>query len=245
MADVVLATSEAWLPVLDRVQPAQARRRHARRLEHARQARRTRLGPRRASARPTQTLVVAAFGLTHPQQLVGHAAAALTACSKTATRIIFASLGHAPDELPLAHPRLTIVRPGPQDAADLARLLAASDLFLAPYSDGVSTRRTTLMAALQHGLCVVTTEGEDPRPPLHEPAMAAVPVADRAAFAALTRALAADPDCAPALRSRGARALRAALFVGGHRRAVRRDDGRSRPSLSHAGRPRGSGCAEQ
>lgn len=32
--------------------------------------------------------------------------------------------------------------------------MAASDLFLAPYSDGVTTRRTILMAALQHGLCI-------------------------------------------------------------------------------------------
>ena len=193
LADVVLATSEAWLPVLARVRPRQRvavtpvgsnmpdkrAERHAARVE---------LGALDA------TLVVAAFGLAHPQQLVGHAAAALAAVLEDGHDVVFASLGHAPDELALAHPRLRIVRPGPQDAADLARLLAAADLFLAPYSDGVSTRRTTLMAALQHGLCVVTTAGRDPSPPLQEPAMAAAPVSDRAGFARLTRDLAADPE---------------------------------------------------
>jgi glycosyltransferase involved in cell wall biosynthesis len=44
-------------------------------------------------------------------------------------------------------------------AADVAGCLAASDLYLSPFVDGVSTRRTTLMAALQHRLAVVGTRG--------------------------------------------------------------------------------------
>ncbi len=38
-------------------------------------------------------------------------------------------------------------------------LLQASDLFLAPLVDGVSTRRTTVIAALGHGLPIVGTDG--------------------------------------------------------------------------------------
>lgn len=37
---------------------------------------------------------------------------------------------------------------------------AAMDIYLAPYFDGVSTRRTTLMAALQHEIPTVGTSGE-------------------------------------------------------------------------------------
>lgn len=41
----------------------------------------------------------------------------------------------------------------------LSRHLQACDLLLQPYADGASTRRTTLMAALAHGIPVVTTFG--------------------------------------------------------------------------------------
>jgi Glycosyl transferases group 1 len=51
---------------------------------------------------------------------------------------------HAADELPLQ---------------DLSRHLSACDLMIQPYPDGVSTRRTSAMAALAHGRPVVTTVG--------------------------------------------------------------------------------------
>jgi glycosyltransferase involved in cell wall biosynthesis len=44
-------------------------------------------------------------------------------------------------------------------AADLSRHLSACDLMLQPYPDGVSTRRTSMMAALSHGLAAATTIG--------------------------------------------------------------------------------------
>lgn len=43
---------------------------------------------------------------------------------------------------------------------ELSHLIAACDLMVQPYSDGVSTRRTTVMAALNHAKPVVTTMGE-------------------------------------------------------------------------------------
>jgi hypothetical protein len=42
---------------------------------------------------------------------------------------------------------------------ELSRHLAACDLLLQPYPDGVSTRRTSVMAGLAHGLPIVTTTG--------------------------------------------------------------------------------------
>jgi glycosyltransferase involved in cell wall biosynthesis len=42
---------------------------------------------------------------------------------------------------------------------DISRRLAACDLLLQPYPDGVSARRTSAMAGLAHGLPVVTTSG--------------------------------------------------------------------------------------
>jgi glycosyltransferase involved in cell wall biosynthesis len=55
--------------------------------------------------------------------------------------------------------RSRIVAPGwlPSDALSLH--LQAADLAVQPYPDGASSRRTTLMAALSHGIPVVTTRG--------------------------------------------------------------------------------------
>jgi glycosyltransferase involved in cell wall biosynthesis len=44
-------------------------------------------------------------------------------------------------------------------AANVSRHLQACDLLVQPYPDGVSTRRTTVMAALAHGRPVVTNLG--------------------------------------------------------------------------------------
>ncbi len=74
-----------------------------------------------------------------------------------------------------------------------ANLLAA-DLGAFPYRDGISFRRGSLMAALAHGLPVVSTT---PRVPLAEVVdgenMALVPPGDPHALAACLAALAADP----------------------------------------------------
>jgi len=191
LADAVLVTAEPWLAVLRGVNRNM-------RVDvmpvgsNMPDQRADRAAARASLAASKNMLVISTFGMTHPHQLVGHVAAAVEVSLEAGHEIIFVNLGRAPDELPVRHPRLRIVRPGPQDGVKLARLLAATDLFLAPYCDGVTTRRTTLMAAAQHGLCVVTTQGECAHQTLSAPALAVVPVSDSAAFAALSRALAGD-----------------------------------------------------
>lgn len=84
---------------------------------------------------------------------------------------------------------------GSLDASELSCRLQACDLLLQPYPDGASTRRTTLMAALAHGLPVVTTVGR-----LSEPfwkqsdAVAVAPAGDAAALAQAVARLAAEPE---------------------------------------------------
>ena len=48
---------------------------------------------------------------------------------------------------------------GEASAADISRHLNACDVMIQPYVDGVSSRRTTTMAGLAHGLPIVTNEG--------------------------------------------------------------------------------------
>jgi glycosyltransferase involved in cell wall biosynthesis len=52
-----------------------------------------------------------------------------------------------------------VVAPGPLPALAVAEYLLTCDLMIQPYPDGVSTRRTTLMASLANGVPVLTTLG--------------------------------------------------------------------------------------
>jgi glycosyltransferase involved in cell wall biosynthesis len=55
--------------------------------------------------------------------------------------------------------RLPIVSPGFLTPEDLSAWLQLTDIFLMPHISGLSAKRSTLMAALQHGLPVVGTKG--------------------------------------------------------------------------------------
>ena len=46
-------------------------------------------------------------------------------------------------------------------APEASQAFSAADVLALPFSDGISERRTTLMAGLQHGLAVVTTVGHN------------------------------------------------------------------------------------
>ena len=82
---------------------------------------------------------------------------------------------------------------GPLTASDISRHLSACDVMVQPYPDGVSSRRTSLMGGLSHGLPIVTTLGH-----LTEPfwarsgAVALAPVGDVAAIRGATEQLLAS-----------------------------------------------------
>jgi glycosyltransferase involved in cell wall biosynthesis len=94
---------------------------------------------------------------------------------------------------------------GALDAADLSLHLCACDVMLQPYIDGVTSRRGSTMAALAHGVPVITTIG-----PLTEPlwaeskAVALVPVEDVKALVETTKRLLPDA----AVRNNMSRAAR-------------------------------------
>ncbi len=73
--------------------------------------------------------------------------------------------------------------------------LQACDMVVQPYPDGVSTRRTTAMAALAHGVPMVTTVGRLSEPFWStSPAVTVVPAGDASALAAAASELARDTD---------------------------------------------------
>jgi hypothetical protein len=87
-----------------------------------------------------------------------------------------------------------------------SRILSACDVFLAPFADGVSTRRSSVAAALAHGLPVITTRGPHTDPAVFvEEAIACVGVGDDEAFARAALDLARSPDRRRALSEAGRR----------------------------------------
>jgi glycosyltransferase involved in cell wall biosynthesis len=60
-----------------------------------------------------------------------------------------------------AHPSLDgrLYATGTLSPEDVSRHIGACDIMLQPYPDGVSSRRTSAMAALSHGIPMVTTIG--------------------------------------------------------------------------------------
>ena len=102
---------------------------------------------------------------------------------------------------------------GRLDGDEAAAALRVCDLLAQPYPDGVTTRRTSMMAGLTTLVPAVTTDG-----PLTEPvwaqsnAVALAPAGDAAAFVEQVAALAADPASGITIGANG-RALYDAHFA--------------------------------
>ena len=78
-------------------------------------------------------------------------------------RVRVALIGRRSDSFAASLPELVrkrIVATGELSALDAAAALHACDLLVQPYPDGVTTRRTSVMAGLAAGVAVVTTDGE-------------------------------------------------------------------------------------
>jgi len=94
-----------------------------------------------------------------------------------------------------AHPGLSgrAEATGGLEAADAAVHLAACDVLIQPYSDGISTRRSSAMAGLGLGMPMVTCRGVNTEPLWEE--SGGVSLADsEAGMVAAVEALLADPD---------------------------------------------------
>ena len=82
---------------------------------------------------------------------------------------------------------------GHLSSADVSAHLAACDLLIQPYPDGISSRRTSAMAGLALGLPIVTTRGHLTEPLWGESgAVLLADVADRAGFVAMVKRLLED-----------------------------------------------------
>ncbi len=138
--------------------------------------------------------VVALFGRAHPSRALDYAEQAICELATTSVgrRLSVLNLGDLAPDLALP-PHVDVRTLGGLDPVELSHALRASDMLLLPFADGVTARRTTLMAGLAHGVPVVGLRGPDTDRVLIAPdALVLTPVGDRVAFARAVVALATD-----------------------------------------------------
>lgn len=143
-------------------------------------------------------LVVALFGGGHPSRALEYATAAieLLATARDPRSVKVLNLGVSAPALKLSR-EIAVLSPGHLSAADLSVHLRATDLLLLPFTDGLSTRRTTLMAGLAHGLPVMSLRGAGTDDVLADSreALTLTPIGDIDAFAHAALQLVNDPEC--------------------------------------------------
>lgn len=147
-----------------------------------------------------QDLVLGVFGSAHVSRDLGSVREAVVATAAAGRPIVLLYIGpHGSTIRAGLGPMAAVARlitDGPHPPDEVSRRLLAVDLFLAAYTDGISTRRSAMMAALQHGLAVVGTHGIHTDPELMAAdgrALVLTPAGDDAAFAAAVVRLAGDP----------------------------------------------------
>ena len=104
-------------------------------------------------------LVLGLFGTMHISRMLERVRdAALTAQKVTGKAHVLYVGPHGP-AVQSALGDIPLLIEGPLTGTEVSRRFAAMDVYLAPFSDGISTRRGTVMCGLQHGVALVGTQG--------------------------------------------------------------------------------------
>lgn len=194
ISDVVFASIAPWRDLLARWHPARPTLHLpvGSNLPDARAERELARGEMGASR---ETIVLSSFGTGHPSRLLDHIVAAVNAVARPHDDVVLLNLGAGARSPVGLDSHVRLIQPGMLPGAQVARHLSAADVFLAPFSDGLSTRRTSAMAALQHGLAVLSTTGSSTDALLAgSGAIELVPAGDLGAFTAAAVALARDGE---------------------------------------------------
>jgi glycosyltransferase involved in cell wall biosynthesis len=153
-----------------------------------------------------EEVVLGVFGNAHTSRLFGMVRAAAEAVQRSGRRVRVLYIGPDGKTILKSLGDVPAITDGPLPGDEVSRRLSAVDISLATYSDGVSTRRGAMMAALQHGLPIVGTIGIHTDPELAAEigtAMLLIPAHDVKGYAEAVVALSADTAMRDRL-SRGA-----------------------------------------
>jgi len=131
------------------------------------------LGLSRAEAREQigideNTFVAGVFGTLGPSRMVSFIRQAASALHKQTDDFVVLYVGPDGGSLRDAVESTPLIDSGRLSAEKVSVHLSAMDLHLAPYIDGISTRRGSFMAGVQHGVASLGTIGENTDPILAE-----------------------------------------------------------------------------
>ena len=184
MADSSFASIQEW---------AQGPARHLPVASNLPEMCRERSALRRELAVGDDDVVLAAFGTGHPSRRLDLVARAANAVAAAGHGVKLLNIGSGAPPIEGLAEGIEVHTPGFVTAERAACLISAADLYLAPFVDGVSTRRTTVMAALQHGVAVLGTRGENTDAVLEqEPGIVLTAHGDAEAFASAAGELVGD-----------------------------------------------------
>jgi hypothetical protein len=189
LADRSFASIESWAAKFSRVR----RTAHLPSGSTLPDARAQRYGVR-AELGVSDRLVIATLSSGHPSHLTSYVASSLQHVAAGGRPATFLQLGAEADQFDGAPPEVPVIRPGRLSAERLAAHVAAADLLLTPFADGVSTRRTSFMAGLQQEVAVVGTSGALTDSVLESAGLELVEVGQPHAFAERVAQLAAADD---------------------------------------------------
>jgi glycosyltransferase involved in cell wall biosynthesis len=139
------------------------------------------------------------FGTGHQSVLLDYVEAAFLALLETEPSAGLVIVGMSPEKLRQLCPSLAdlgdrVHALGYVSAESVSLWLQAATLVLAPLIEGVSARKGTVMAALQHGRAVVTTRGVQTLEDIAWNEICLLAPLDREAFAALAVKTFHDPE---------------------------------------------------
>ena len=105
------------------------------------------------------TVVLGLFGTAHVSRLFAHVREAADAVLRSGRQVSVVYMGPHASVVREALGDIPSIAEGPLPPDEISRRLSAVDVYLAPYIDGVSTRRGAFIAGLQHRLPAVGTYG--------------------------------------------------------------------------------------
>src|ERR1700722_1275097 len=112
---------------------------------------------------PKDSILLGMFGSAHGSKMLGWVGAAARAAYDRFPQTLVLYIGQDGQRVDEACVGAPFLDKGPLAALEAAVAIRAMDVLLAPFSDGISTRRTSAMSALQHGvpLCSTISEWSD------------------------------------------------------------------------------------
>ena len=106
---------------------------------------------------PEGTFVLGLFGTMHISRMLERVRGAAQTVLQSGQEAVVLYIGKDEQIVRLALGDVPLLAGGPFSAEESSRRFAIMDVQLAPFTDGISTRRTSVMCGLQHGVATVGT----------------------------------------------------------------------------------------